>query len=845
MKDAQNIFDSMVAGGHSPESAFATLLPVIGHDIARAAFQDHEKRAGRIFNLKDPLVINVPGHKTWYTGPREDDRFWPSLRGHLEQKGWGEKVIDSVDKASSKILANMQPAGHGRIDTRGLVVGYVQSGKTANFTALIAKAADRGYRLFIVLAGIHDALREQTQRRLYRELHSLNTEDWMMLTSADEDFRPSAGNNTDAALSQKSSVRILCVVKKNHAVLRRLEKWLRAGSENVLSKCPVLIIDDEADQAGLNASRKPDSRTITNKLILDIMGSLPKVAYVGYTATPFANVLVDPSGEDLYPKDFIAELPRPEGYFGAERLFGRLRIPFDEADAEQAHECDMVRDVPDDDVQRVRPTGAKARAAFTADMPSSLQESLRYFALATAARRARGDEGHSSMLVHTTLYTDAHEKLGEVLANAWDEMGTGLRRRDAALLGELEAQWTDECARVPAESLGLSTVTFSALESFLEGVVADGTVVIENSASLQRLTFEGGPKVQIAVGGNTMSRGLTLEGLVTSYFVRSASAYDTMLQMGRWFGYRPGYEDLPRVWMTQELQESFRTLATVEEEIRRDIRNYEKGYTPMEFAVRIRTHPTLAVTSALKMRNAIDCEISYAGGVRQSTVFDIEDEELLRSNLAAGEALVRAIGREPLEHSSGRFYWEDVPAKLVLDFVRAFRFGEHRPDMNSDSLSGYIEKQGARGALERWTVVLASVHNAQKGERTFGGVTVKLLNRSRLNRPSSGYAAIGTVTTQADLEIGLEAKRGKNRTHDQAPALLLYPIAKDSSPPNRKSDDESAPPRVPLDAPEDVLAVAFDFPEAKDPTPQRYVKVDLPVPVMDEEEPLDDDTDEE
>ncbi|MEQ9501591.1 MAG: Z1 domain-containing protein [Deltaproteobacteria bacterium] len=843
MNDAQVIFDSMVAGGKSPDTVFATLIPLVGREAATAALKTHEQQAGRIFSLKDPLVIHQHGHRPWYTGPREDDRFWPSLVQYLENKGWSDSVIESIDHASSKILANMQPAGSGRIDTRGLVIGYVQSGKTANFTALIAKAADVGYRLFIVLAGIHDALREQTQKRLYRELVESHRELWATLTNDREDFRASAGGNTDAFLSRHSSFRILCVVKKNHAVLRRLKRWLSEGSDSVLSQCPVLIIDDEADQAGLNASKDPTVRTVTNRLILEIMGVLPKAAYVGYTATPFANVLVDPSGVDLYPKDFIVELPRPAGYFGAQGLFGRLSVPFDEEDVEQDSEFDMIRTVPQDEIQMVRPAGAKARALFVAELADSLATSIEYFALATAARRARGQDGHSSMLVHTTLYTDAHEKLGSVIAEHWRELGSLIQRRDSVTLQRLQRLWDDESARVPSADVGLQRVTFDALGPFLESVIGEGVVVIENSASAERLSYDGAPKIQLAVGGNTMSRGLTLEGLVTSYYVRSASAYDTLLQMGRWFGYRTGYEDLPRVWMTRELSEDFRTLATVEEEIRRDVRRYANGYTPLDLAVRIRTHSTLAVTSALKMQHAIDCEISYAGGARQATVFDIEDRELLEQNLNAAERLISAIESEPSTHSSGRYYWEDVPADLILEFVRGYRFNDHRPDLDSDTLCRYIEAQRNRGYLDRWTVVLASVKQPKRGTRDFGNLSVNLLNRSRLARGSGKNAPIGTITTQTDLAIGLEERRNSKRDVDDPPALLLYPIAKDSGPLVRPDSSQSRT-RVELSAVEDVLAVAFDFPETKHPTPQRYVKVDLPVPEIDEEEMVDVEADE-
>ena len=827
MKKGLNALSSMVRGGRTPEEAYEELANLIGEEDAKAALKEYEKQAGLIRMLEDPLVIHKRGLRAWYAGPQDGDHCWPALEKYLrEEKRWPDDAVKSIDTASTKILSHMQPAGLGSIDTRGLVVGYVQSGKTANYTALIAKAADVGYRLFIVLAGVHNALRRQTQRRLGTELVGLNKTLWAQLTSDAEDFRASAGGNTDAFLSDRGHLRILCVVKKNAFVLRRLRKWLEAGSKHVLDSCPVLIVDDEADQAGLNAARNPDERTAINRLILDIMNHLPKAAYVGYTATPFANVLVDPSGHDLYPKDFIVELPKPAKYYGAEQLFGREELPRNDDDFEDDGGVDMIRSVPHDDIRLVRPRGTSDRATFEPELAESLDEALRYLLLACAARRTRGPRKHESMLVHTTLYTDPHESLREVVADAWTHYGTLLKRKDGAFRDQLSEQWATECNRVPAADFGLEAVPFVSLEKDLLQVIDDGKVIVENGASLERLLYDDSPRTQIAVGGNTLSRGLTLEGLMVSYFVRSASAYDTLLQMGRWFGYRPGYEDLPRIWMTDELAGWFRDLATVEAEIRQDIRRYdEEELTPEEFAVRIRVHPALAVTSALKMRHALECDISYGGGPRQATIFEHRNADYLRQNLQAAESLLSSIG-EPDDHrTDGRYVWENIPAKKVREFIRSYRFHDRRPDLNPDSLEGYIRAQNDDGELTSWTVVLASISKNRRGTRRIGPVEVNLLDRSQLApRPNQSYATVGTVTTQRDLTIGLPEGQAKRGVGDPG-LLLLYPIAKDSQPASGKKGK-----RVALDAVDDVLAVAFDFPPPKKPTPQRYVRVDLPVP---------------
>lgn len=848
-----NILSFMIRGGKTPEDAYQELLNSgIPPKEAKAALLEHDKLAGVIRHLDDPPALRSGTIRQWYLGPDDSDRFWPSLKKHLRGQGWSDKAISSNDQASTKILSLMQPSGMARINTRGLVVGYVQSGKTANYTALLAKAADVGYRLFIVLSGIHNTLRSQTQRRLNKELVGLNTQYWATMTNTHQDFRAAAGVNTDAYLCDKSHMKILCVVKKNAHVLRRLKKWLEAGSELVLSDCPTLIIDDEADQAGLNTAKREGERSAINHLILEILKTLPKAAYVGYTATPFANVLIDPtSDDDLYPRDFIVELPRPDGYFGAETLFGRERLPTDEEDLVLQHGSshNMIRTIPVDDIPLVRPKGASTRHSFAPPaIAPSLDDALRYFLVSSAARRVRekGRPTHESMLIHTTLYTDSHDALRSVVEEAWTGYGIALKRRKTQFLRALEILWEEELARVPAADFQHSPVTFAALEPHLESVQADAELITENGRSLERLTYDHGPRTQIAIGGNTLSRGLTLEGLSVSYFVRSATAYDTLLQMGRWFGYRFGYEDLPRVWMSEELQEAFFSLATVEAELRQDIRRYDaEGMTPEQFAVRIRCHPTLAVTSALKMKAAEECDISYANSTKQATVYEKDNIDILRTNINATEKLIASLGLPSAVLNSGRTVWADTDVSHLITFLETYEFHPNTYDLAGGALLSYIREEVRKNYLTKWTVVLAGTKSAPMGSRSFGGISTNLLNRSRQNLPGVKHAIIGTVTTQADLAIGLPlAPNGDFRRDEKgrivttrnigdAPIMILYPISKNSD--SKKAN------RTKLDAADDIVGVAFGFPKSPNISAAKYVRAPLPPVHVDEEDELPDD----
>ena len=358
-----------------------------------------------------PRSVVAGNIESWYPGPRAEDRCWPELVRLLAEDRWNEESLQALDDASTKVLANL-PNPHDAEDfhCRGLVLGYVQSGKTTNFTAVISKAADAGYRMAIVLSGIHDALRRQTQERLNEQLWFPNPDLWYRLTN-ESDF--SETDNVDALLANQSQ-RVLIVIKKNAARLRSLARWLGGARPELLAACPILIIDDEADQASVNTARSGRTTRI-NKLVRTIVNDSPKAAYVGYTATPFANILIDAEDfDDLYPRDFIVDLPRPKMYIGPEAIFGREPLEFDAEDAPDG--SDLIRSVPLDELDALRPKGAAARQAFQFEVTPSLDAALRYFLLSTAARRVRRrGNRHCTALVHTSQHVDVHEETARVI----------------------------------------------------------------------------------------------------------------------------------------------------------------------------------------------------------------------------------------------------------------------------------------------------------------------------------------------------------------------------------------------------------------------------------------------
>jgi hypothetical protein len=846
-----------VKSGLSPEESARRVAQLVGPDTARAGMRLYRERANDVRTVRDPAAfINPEGlDEPWYTGPTDQDVFWPAYRDFLrDHRERSEEEIADVDQSSTRIVSLLPFPGTVAFSTRGLVMGSVQSGKTGNFTAVISKAADAGYRFFIVLSGMTDLLRDQTQGRLDVDALQHNPERWITLTHVGEDF--ATHGNVNSFLTGKAAHRTICVVKKNAPRLRRLLNWLEGARPEVLRNCPILIVDDEADQATVNAHQDPARRTEINRLVVRMLDILPKAAYVGYTATPYANLLTDTSEEDVYPRDFIVDLEVPDAYFGAERIFGREQFDWDEPD-EMADGLDMIRIIPNAELPSLRPSGRKGKQTFVPAMTESLAEALRYFVLATAARRSRGHEGsHSTMLVHSSQFTSVHQGFLKPLGDEVDHLHNAVARNDATELSALRALWEREQAAVPSALLGQAPVSFDELRPYLGNVLDDIEVKAENAQSTERIDYDTPGRTYVVVGGNVLARGLTLEGLLVSHFVRSASAYDALLQMGRWFGYRRGYEDLPRVWMTKELRTAFYHLAGVEEDIRHQIGFYKHQHlTPLNLGIRIRTDPKLAITSRLKMRGAVRAQMSFSNKTPQTILFHHRDAEWLQANLATARSLVARIKALGLPEEPGRDpkyrVFRDVPANEVLQFVEEYRFHPEQVELEGRLVAGYIRDQNARDRLLSWNVVV--VGRSAPGLGTIDlGLAEKspLVNRSRFERGSDPTTAdIKALISQndivADLDLGgtrlrelnswekMKAKRDELLGSNQPGVLLLYPISRNSMPEGKK--------RIPLDAVDDVLGIGFIFPNAGDDTPREYFTANLPEVDYDEFEFEDED----
>lgn len=811
-----------------------TRMGVPADDVASWKSQ-YEEAIERVEAGYPPEIVALP-HRAWYGGPTASDRHWPAFRRHLvERLGWPDERVQQLDESSSKIIHHTPDPSTPKWSCKGLVIGYVQSGKTTNFTAVMAKAVDVGYNLVIVLSGVHNGLRRQTQVRLQTQLCDMVPDNWVTLTNETVDFRRQT-LTLGSVLDEHGAV--LAVVKKNKQPLQKLNRWLEESSRTSAPRdVKALIIDDESDQASIQ------TRTI-NPLIRGLLDKLPRHAYIGYTATPFANVLVDPAGDDLYPENFILNLPRPDGYFGTETIFGRDEIEDLGDSGIPLDGYDMVRIMEEAEAASFR---YRRNQPYEPELTDNLRNAVSWFLLATATRRARGDTKHSTMLVHTSMNTVAHRAMRDVVKEFLNDAQRRLELDDEGFVNELELLYETETLRVDAEDFDLRKVPFEQVLGELPTVLGATDIILDNSRSGQRLDYDGDPVTAIAIGGNTLSRGLTLEGLVVSFFVRAATAYDTLLQMGRWFGYRPGYGDLPRIWMTEDLRRWFRHLATVEHEIRLEAERYEATVsTPRDFGLRIRTHPALLVTR--KMGAAVVAYSSYGGRRVQTRYFKANDPAWLSQNYQAADALVRSIAEleiAPESVGEGPQVYRGVPASRILEFLSRYQVHEDSPDLDTGLVKAYVEKQLEHDRLTSWNVaVVAGPDTPDAPILELGGASFRTVDRSKLIGDDGNRADIKTLMSKDHrvLDLPIRPAEARRKTEHELMTmrdkpeyasealLLLYPINPASKPQEGHVD------RTALDAKADVIGLAMVFPgNAGDAVASSYIEVDLScLPVEDD-----------
>ena len=701
-------------------------------------------------------------HVPWLDSRRAtiEPFYWNRYREMLLRGNWSPLVVATLNRSMDDLLDLLgDPAANGNWERRGLVVGDVQSGKTASYAALICKAADAGYRMVILLAGTLENVRRQTQERLDAAFVGLDSRDFLargklkhkthigvghidarrdgiVFTSRDKDFRAAIASALSISLN---SVRepVLVVAKKHKGVLENLAAWLRTRNADREGRIdvPLLLIDDEADNASINTRSKPNETTAINERIRDLLALFRKSSYVGFTATPFANIFIDPTsrnemiGDDLFPGDFIHLLEPPTNYYGMDRIFPPMDPEQSDAGDAEARAVGL-RTIDDSDPWL--PVDHKSDVQAGA-LPESLLTALRYFLLTCAIRDLRVShkvEGyersiHRSMLVNVSRFTLIQNQLAAQLhtelerirdqVRLYGRLKPGQAASRSPEIGLLEGIFKDELAQAGFDWARV----LASLHESISPVRVQAVNQATGAASLDYSVMKEPPGVRvIAVGGNSLARGLTLEGLCVSYFLRNSKAYDTLLQMGRWFGYRDGFPDLCRIWLTVDAEGWYRHITEATQELKRDFaRMRRQRATPAEFGLRVRTHPdTLLITARNKMATGVNIvgevrDISLVGrGIETAKLY--ADQQRNEDNLKIVDRFLADLKNargEPGESDNGRAaVWRNVPAGDIARLLREFLVHPLNHDFQGDAIADFLTRSSDADdpQLKQWTVAV-------------------------------------------------------------------------------------------------------------------------------------------
>jgi len=809
------------------------------------------------------------------TLPESEHSCWQLYKQKLVDKHFAEETIGEIERATLKILKRLSQDTREIDPIKGLVIGNVQSGKTANMAALMAMAADWGWNMFIVLSGTIENLRIQTQARLQSDLSSEGCAlSWFGLEHLSIQS-PIGSRAQDLHFESDSRQRYFTVTLKNASRLKKLIQWLQRDKKK-MSQMKILVIDDEADQAGINTAniassiKRPIYRLITalvnglNEKSQSVEENYLAMNYIGYTATPYANILNDSSLESLYPKNFIATLSVSNEYFGPQHIFG---IP-----DSRYQGVDIIRKVSEDDLTIIK----GIHKGDLSLIPESLENSLCWFICCVSAMRLRGYHKPVSMLVHTSQIVQHHDYLSRIILEWANNTKTDVLLNKCRSIWRFETvNFTRDEFREQYPDYGLLDCiedypTFSEIEPGIREILSiklnpikldeEGELTYHNGIHLcvdnsrnsgitdeneyLRLVYpdaEHMPDVApafLVIGGATLSRGLTLEGLVSTFFLRSVKQADTLMQMGRWFGYRRGYELYPRLWITETTKEQFEYLSLMDQELREEIRMMEvQGLRPDHYAAKIRNSPRLnliRITAKNRMQSAMEAEMDYSGSFNQTQLFDA-DRSILEANLDLGKRFIQSLGAPSKKkacnaHANHATVWRGISNNVVTSFLREFKFCDRLSVFNDiDPMLAWLTQITAEGKLKDWNVVLAG-KKTPEGNKTesLSNCTIVKVTRTRKNTPNEvqGVINIGALRAPLDIiaDVDLDGQREEvkqlfshieeSRVKElrmkaglgETPQLLLYVVDKDSRP------NEGSKSRRALEAPCDLFGLCVNIP---------------------------------
>lgn len=728
----------------------------------------------------------------------------------LLKEGWPPQMVESLANVTGRVLGHLQdPRSEGTAwSRRGLVIGHVQSGKTANYTGLIARAADAGYKFIIVIAGIHNNLRRQTQDRIDEAFIGRSSDPEnrkpigvgldpaypypATLTNVNEDFNKNTAAKSGWKINDFSKP-IILVIKKNVTTLTALHKWLKelnASGDGRISDVPMLLIDDEADNASINTNKEDLDPTQTNRMIRRILGLFAKSCYVGYTATPFANIFINPDAydeevrEELFPRDFIYCLDAPTTYFGADKVF---------LDDETSQS--VVR--PIDDCEDLIPYAHKRDDSIT-ELPRSLYKALDVFIVARAIRNLRGQSRkHCSMMVNVSRFVPVQRAVRDFLSLREKRIREAVRAnyRMPESVSSANAYMRDLKQAFEDEYSGAG-FSWEEVKAALDGVFEHLHLYVINSKSDEVLDYskyerEGVGLTAIAIGGLSLSRGLTIEGLTVSYMYRNTKMYDTLMQMGRWFGYRPGFEDLCRVHLSRDSINWYSHIALAADELTQQVKRMRRdGLSPRQFGLYVLAHPdSLLITATNKMRASekVMLRQNFSGKVLESYVVST-NTKVNEANFSLIDKAWRAGfgGREPEDTGKGLIF-RDVDVEQIEDFLVSFQAHSEYADRKADVVA-YLRALANKYPVA--DVLLISprggVYDPYTLKEQFRAVTRLEGSAWRLNKDrvaSRGDEKLGLDSAQEAAARATAAERGKPvsdihyREVRNKPLLMIHSLA--------------------------------------------------------------------
>lgn len=838
--------------------------------------KEEQKSQKLSVKLKESTLVAAAADNNM-TAPTEPTSSWKKYKAKLIKDGYSNESIDEIEHTTVKILRKLNNNTRELGPVKGAVIGNVQSGKTGNMAALMAMAADWGWNTFIVLSGIIENLRKQTEKRLIKDLNQDGNLAWVNLLEDDPD---------NLLLNDHSKKRYLTVCLKNIKRLINLNTWLKTD-EQKLEQMRILIIDDEADQAGINTRNITEAeRSAINNAIVELVeikgkqGEEPlAMNYISYTATPYANLLNESTPESLYPKDFIAVLNPADEYFGPKQIFGL-------EESEEYRGLKIIRTIV------AKPNIGKSlvdeckeilgiHQGKNTEIPTSLKKAVYWFLCAASVMRYRKYKKPISMLIHTSQKQGHHQLMASALKSFFKQ------QTQVQILQECEKVYADERHAMTLEDFKLdfesyplkvkdyppfdkiqaeiarlidqvSEINFGipteggelkyhkGLHVCIDNCANNGTDELDHHVRLAYPTVDtDSPRypspapVFIIIGGNTLSRGLTIEGLVSTYFLRTTKQADTLMQMGRFFGYRKGYELLPRIWITEDTEKKFKFLSMLEEELREDLKTFIfQGGEPQQYGPKVKNSPQaswLQITAKNRMKSAIETDVDFAGSTSQTVLFDNE-EGSLQNNITVTESFINKLGNAKITQKGNGIYWTNVQFGTIQnEFLLKFKFNSNSRVFNQiGNFCEWFEQTLTNSQFDHWNVVVSGtgkVDDSNENIWKVGQHSVGKVNRTRKGKSAQEQEIIniGALRTPGDLYADISQELYLTLPDDSrdftiskisyirevrrraglgdTPQLLIYRIKKDSKP-----QDGTTTERFALEATEDLIGVSIFIP---------------------------------